>query len=147
MYPKDLTTTIDKYSYCEIHPAINFGVLASAIPGIEMNQHPRNQFSTGQAKQALGVYATNFRNRMDTKGQTMYYPQRPVIKSKLAKYLRVDELPHGFNTIVAIGSYSGYNQEDSIIFNKSSVERGMFKTTKFRTFSQREEMKGDKSQS
>ena len=144
MYPRDLTTTIDKYSYCEIHPAINFGVLASAIPGIEMNQHPRNQFSTGQAKQALGVYATNFRNRMDTKGQIMYYPQRPVIKSKLAKYLRVDELPHGFNTIVAVGSYSGYNQEDSIIFNKSSVERGMFKTTKFRTFSQREEMKGDK---
>ena len=76
---------INKYNYCEIHPAINFGVLASAIPGIEMNQHPRNQFSTGQGKQALGVYTSNFRNRMDTKGQIMYYPQKPLIKSKLAK--------------------------------------------------------------
>ena len=83
MYPRDLTKKINKYNYCEIHPAINFGVLASAIPGIEMNQHPRNQFSTGQGKQALGVYTSNFRNRMDTKGQIMYYPQKPLIKSKL----------------------------------------------------------------
>jgi len=143
MYPRDLENKHDKYNYCEIHPAINFGVLASVIPGIEMNQHPRNQFSTGQGKQALGVYATNFRNRMDTKGQIMFYPQKPVIKSKLAKYLRVDELPHGTNVIVAVGCYSGFNQEDSIIFNKDSVERGMFKTTKFRTFSQREETDGD----
>ena len=142
MYPKDLTNHIDKYNYCEIHPAINFGVLASVIPGIEMNQHPRNQFSTGQGKQALGIYTSNFRNRMDTKGQIMYYPQKPIVKSKLSKYLRVDELPHGINTIVAIGCYSGYNQEDSIIFNKSSVERGLFKTTKFRTFSDREEIDG-----
>ena len=81
---------------------------------------------------------------MDTKGQIMFYPQKPIIKSKIAKYLRVDELPHGMNTIVAAGCFSGYNQEDSIIFNKSSVERGMFKTTKFRTFSQREEVDGDK---
>ena len=81
-----------------------------------------------------------------TKYVDIIYPEDKDNKypSKLAKYLRVDELPHGFNTIVAVGSYSGYNQEDSIIFNKSSVERGMFKTTKFRTFSQREEMKGDK---
>lgn len=144
MYPRDLNNAIDKYNYCEIHPAINFGVLASCIPGIEMNQHPRNQFSTGQGKQALGIYATNFKNRMDTKGQIMFYPQKPIIKSKLAKYLRVDELPHGMNAIVALGCFSGYNQEDSIIFNKDSVERGMFKTTKFRTFSQREEVDGDK---
>ena len=143
MYPRDLQNKNDKYNYCEIHPAINFGVLASVIPGIEMNQHPRNQFSTGQGKQALGVYATNFRNRMDTKGQIMFYPQKPIIKSKLAKYLRVDELPHGANVIVAVGCYSGFNQEDSIIFNKDSVERGMFKTTKFRTFSEREEVDGD----
>ena len=54
MYPRDLENAVDKYNYCEIHPAINFGVLASCIPGIEMNQHPRNQFSTGQGKQALG---------------------------------------------------------------------------------------------
>ena len=123
MYPRDLDNKINKYNYCEIHPVINFGVLASAVPGIEMNQHPRNQFSTGQGKQALGVYI-NFRNRMDTKGQIMYYPQKPLIKSKLAKYLRVDEITHGINAIVALGCYSVSNQEDSIIFNKSLSSKG-----------------------
>jgi len=140
----DLSKTDYKYSYCEIHPAIIFGVLALTTPLLEMNQAPRNQFSAGQGKQALGVYATNFRNRMDNKGQILYYPQRSIVKSKMEKYIFTDELPNGLNAIVAIGCFSGYNQEDSIIFNKSSVERGLFRTTKFRTYSGREEVEGNK---
>ena len=42
---------------------------------------------------------------------------------------------------VALGCYSGYNQEDSIIFNKAAVQRGLFRTAKFKTFSDREEIK------
>lgn len=140
----DLSKDDYKYSYCEIHPAIIFGVLALTTPLLEMNQAPRNQFSAGQGKQALGVYATNFRNRMDNKGQILYYPQRSIVKSKMEKYIFTDELPNGLNAIVAIGCFSGYNQEDSIIFNKSSVERGLFRTTKFRTYSGREEVEGTK---
>ena len=106
-----------------------------------MNQQPRNLFSTGQSKQALGLYATNYNNRMDTKGQIMYYPQVSIVKNKLSKYLSYDELPHGINAIVALGCFSGYNQEDSIIFNKSSVHRGLFRTAKFKTYGDREEIK------
>ena len=138
---KSLSNKIDKYNYCEIHPSLSLGVLASMIPGVEMNQQPRNLFSTGQSKQALGMYATNYRNRMDTKGQIMNYPQLAIVKNKLSKYLNYDELPHGINAIVALGCFSGYNQEDSIIFNKSSVQRGLFRTAKFKTFSDREEIK------
>ena len=109
-----------------------------------MNQAPRNQFSAGQGKQALGIYATNFKNRMDNKGQIMYYPQRSIVKSKLEKYMYTDELPNGINAIVAIGCYSGYNQDDSIVFNKSSIERGLFRTTKFRTYTGRDEIENNK---
>ena len=77
---------------------------------------------------------------MDTKGQIMHYPQKPLVQSRVSKYLFNNELPTGINAIVAIGCYSGYNQEDSILFNKGAVERGLFRTAKFRTYSDREEI-------
>lgn len=33
----------------------------------------------------------------------------------------------GINSIVAIASYTGYNQEDSVIMNRSAVDRGFFR--------------------
>jgi DNA-directed RNA polymerase II subunit RPB2 len=129
-----------KYDYCEIHPSLILGLLANCIPLIEMNQGPRHLYAVGQSKQALGLYASNFRNRMDTKGQIMYYPQKSIVKNKLERYLFTNDLPNGINAIVAIGCFTGYNQEDSIIFNKASVERGLFRTVKYRTYSARDEV-------
>lgn len=34
----------------------------------------------------------------------------------------------GINSIVAIASYTGYNQEDSVIMNRSAVDRGFFRS-------------------
>lgn len=42
--------------------------------------------------------------------------------------LRFNELPAGINAIVAILSYSGYNQEDSVIMNSSGIDRGLFRS-------------------
>jgi DNA-directed RNA polymerase II subunit RPB2 len=36
-------------------------------------------------------------------------------------------MPFGQNAVVAILSYNGYNQEDSIIINQSAIDRGMFR--------------------
>ena len=143
MTPDDLLKTGNKllsYTHCEIHPSLMLGVTAACLPLIERNQAPRNQYSCAQSKQALGVYATNFRNRMDTKGQIMYYPEKPLVQSKISKYLFNSALPQGINAIVAIGSYSGYNQEDSILINRASLDRGLFRTATFKTFSDREEI-------
>ena len=139
--PHDLkNSNLSHYTYCEIHPTMLFGIIANNIPLLERNQAPRNQFATVHGKQALGVYATNFKNRMDTKVQVMFYPQKPIIQSVYSKYLFTDQIPHGINAIVAVACYGGYNQEDSLIFNKSSIERGLFRTVKFRTYSEREEI-------
>ena len=43
-------------------------------------------------------------------------------------FFRFNELPAGINAIVAILSYSGYNQEDSVIMNSSAIDRGLFRS-------------------
>jgi DNA-directed RNA polymerase II subunit RPB2 len=43
------------------------------------------------------------------------------------EYLHFSELPAGINAVVAIMTYTGYNQEDSVIMNRSAVERGLFR--------------------
>lgn len=44
------------------------------------------------------------------------------------------ELPAGHNAIVAIACYSGYNQEDSVMMNQSSIDRGFFRSIFFRSY-------------
>lgn len=44
------------------------------------------------------------------------------------------ELPSGVNAIVAIACYTGYNQEDSVIMNQSAIDRGMFRSVFYRTY-------------
>ena len=55
-------------------------------------------------------------------GVILNYGEIPLIKSRYLKYINNEEHPCGFNTIVAIGCYGGYNVEDSILFNEGSVK-------------------------
>ena len=76
----------------------------------------------------MGIYSSNFLNRMDTLGHVLNYPNKPLVQTFTSKYLHINELPNGLNTIVAIATYSGYNQEDSVIMNKSAIDRGLFRS-------------------
>jgi DNA-directed RNA polymerase II subunit RPB2 len=141
MKQSDLTTNHNvTFTHCEIHPSIIFGIMGSIIPYVQTNQLPRNLYSCGQGKQAIGVYASNFRNRMDTKTQVLYYPQKPLVQNRVSKHLYNNILPYGINAVIAIACYTGYNQDDSIIFNRSSLNRGLFRSIKFRTYAIREEL-------
>jgi len=129
---------INKYSHCEIHCSFQTGVMASVIPFIDHNQAPRNTYQSAMGKQAMGIYTTNFRYRVDTLAHILRYPQLPIINSRIMQYLPSNDLPAGINAIVAIASYSGYNQEDSIIMNRSSVDRGLFVSDFYRTYKDEE---------
>jgi DNA-directed RNA polymerase II subunit RPB2 len=136
--PKDLLVKNDdnmiyKYTHCEIHPSAIFGVLASCIPYPDHNQSPRNCYQCAQSKQAMGVYATNYQSRMDKTGYILNYPTRPLVDTRIMGMIHLDKIPSGTNVIVAIMSHTGYNQEDSLLFNKSSLDRGLFVATIYHT--------------
>ena len=134
---KDTNAVIANYTHCEIHPTLMFGALASIIPFGDSNQLPRDLFSTGQTKQALSVYTSNYQNRMDTEGQIIYYGHRALVRTRYEPYMHLNKMPCGMTAMVAIISYKGYNQEDSIIANQSSLDRGLYRTTKFKTYEDR----------
>lgn len=122
-----------QYTHLEIHPSLILGVLASNIPFSNHNQAPRNTYQAAMGKQAIGIYTTSYKHRLDTLSHVLNYPQKPLVSTNMSKHLNLSTMPCGTNVIVAIATYTGYNQEDSIILNKSSVDRGMFTTTYYRT--------------
>jgi len=129
---KDLTEK-HRFTHCEIHPSTIFGILASCIPFPENNQSPRNTYQCAQGKQALGMYVTNFNNRMDKTAYVQTYTMRPLVDTRIMSYINLHKIPSGSTVCVAIMSYTGYNQEDSIIFNKESLDRGLFSATIYHT--------------
>jgi len=122
MYEKDITPY---HTHLEIHPSTMMSVVSANIPLANHNQAARNVFHAAQSKQAIGIYATNFNKRFDTMSYVLHTAQRPIINTRLAEYTSSDSMPNGFNTIVAIMTYTGFNQEDSIMINKGSLMRGL----------------------
>ena len=53
---------------------------------------------------------------------TMPDIEKPIIDTRVE---RLNPLPAGQNLMVAVLSYSGFNQEDSVIINQSSIQLGM----------------------
>ena len=120
---------INKFTHCEIHPSTIFGVVASCIPYPDHNQSPRNTYQCAQAKQAMGIYTTNFNERMDKTAYVLSYPTRPLVDTRVMNLIKLNENPSGCNITVAIMTHTGYNQEDSLLINKGSIDRGLLQIT------------------
>jgi DNA-directed RNA polymerase subunit B len=133
--PEDLTV---EHTHLEIWPPAIMGITASIIPYSEHNQSPRNTYQSAMAKQALGLYAANYQIRTDTRAHLLHYPQKPLVQTRMLNVIGYNDRPAGNNAILAIMSFTGYNMEDAIIMNKSSVERGMYRSTFFRLYSTEE---------
>jgi DNA-directed RNA polymerase II subunit RPB2 len=135
--PKDIIKNhyeyIYKFTHCEIHPSTIFGTLASCIPFPECNQSPRVTYQAAQGKQAMGIYATNYHERMDKTAYILNYPTRPLTDTRIMNIIKLDEIPSGCNVHVAIMTHTGYNQEDSLLVNKGSIDRGLFQITLYHT--------------
>ncbi len=127
-----------RYTHAEIHPSTALGTLASNIPFPDHNQSPRNAYQCAMGKQAMGIYALNYRERFDTMAHVLSYVDKPFVSPFMSKFYGAQSLPSGQNIIVAIMTYSGYNQEDSNMINRASLERGRFRSIFYRTYKDEE---------
>lgn len=111
-------------THIEIEPFTILGVCAGLIPFPHHNQSPRNTYQCAMGKQAMGNIAYNQLCRMDTLIYLLVYPQRPLLTTRTIELVGYDKLGAGQNATVAVMSYSGYDIEDAIVMNKSSLDRG-----------------------
>ncbi len=94
--------------------------------------------NSSMVKQSIGISTTTYPIRFDTLGHNLHYPQKPLSTSVVQKHMQSDKLSTGINVIVAIACYTGYNQEDSLILNKDSIDRGLYRSNFTRTYDDQE---------
>ncbi|KAH9718489.1 DNA-directed RNA polymerase I subunit 2 [Citrus sinensis] len=130
----------------EIHPTGMLSVVANLTPYSDHNQSPRNMYQCQMAKQTMGFSVQALKFRADQKlyhlqcvlGFVLHLlccneyalgpsqtPQTPIVRTNTYTKYGIDEYPTGTNAIVAVLAYTGYDMEDAMILNKSSVDRGM----------------------
>jgi DNA-directed RNA polymerase II subunit RPB2 len=125
---------VPETTHMEVHPSTILSMMTSMIPFPHHNQAPRNQLSDSQSKQGVSMYATNWQNRFDNTAHVLCYGESQLCRTMYANYLGDGKMPYGQNIVLAIATWSGYNQEDGIVFNYDAFQRGLFRTIAYRTY-------------
>ncbi len=115
-----------EYTHLEIPIAI-YGIVALSSPFANHNEPVRLMYQCSQAAQTMGKTAYNWALRTNDKDTSIQYNlENPIVKTFQNNYVN----SNGVNVVIAVMSYSGYNVEDSIIFNKGAIDRGLFHSFK-----------------
>lgn len=120
-------------THIEISEFTILGYVAGLVPFPHHNQSPRNTYQCAMGKQAVGHIATNVKKRFDSSILQLNYTHRPIAASKTLDIIRYNQIPSGFNAMIAVMSFSGYDIEDAIILNQGSVDRGMARVEVYKT--------------
>ncbi|MEM5843650.1 MAG: DNA-directed RNA polymerase subunit B [Candidatus Aenigmatarchaeota archaeon] len=129
--PEDVTP---EHTHLELDPSLILGLSASFIPYPEFNRGDRVNYGAKMIGQSIGLFITNYLSRVDTKSNVLIYPQVPIVQTYSHKIINYEKHPSGANIIIAVASFQGYNMEDAIIINASSLQRGLFWSYMFRTY-------------
>jgi DNA-directed RNA polymerase II subunit RPB2 len=129
------------FDYMEIEPSAMLGVMAGQIPFSDHTQSPRICYQASMAKQAIGFIPTNY-FRTETVSYQAECVQRPLVTTKMARAAGCNTHPNGINAMVAVCCYTGYNQEDSVIMNRSALDRGLFAIALVKTLTVEEKRQG-----
>ena len=129
----DLKTLDSKYTHAETSPSAMLSIVASLTPWSDFNQSPRNMYQCQMAKQTMGTPLLSHPYRFDNKLYRLNTPQTPICQTRAYSDYEIDEYASGTNAVVAVLSYTGYDMEDAMIINKSSMERGFAHGTMYKS--------------
>ncbi|XP_015884035.3 DNA-directed RNA polymerases IV and V subunit 2 [Ziziphus jujuba] len=148
LFMEDGGTSQIKYTHCELDMSFLLGLSCGIVP-FANHDHARRVLYQSQkhCQQAIGFSTTNPNIRVDTLSHQLHYPQKPLFRTMTSDCLGKPRAPlghkgfmpkpefyNGQNAIVAVNVHLGYNQEDSIVMNRSSLERGMFRSEHIRSY-------------
>ncbi|MBS3816338.1 MAG: DNA-directed RNA polymerase subunit B [Candidatus Thermoplasmatota archaeon] len=128
----------DDHTHMEVDPLLILGSSAGLIPYAEHNAAPRCSMGANMMKQALGLNASNYRYRPDTREHLLHYPQKSLLQTETMDLVNYNDRPAGQNFVVAVMSYHGYNMEDALIMSRGAVDRALARSTFFRTYTTEE---------
>jgi DNA-directed RNA polymerase beta subunit len=117
----DVLTT--SATHLEISDVSFVGVNAAMAPLFRHNQGPRLAYWIGMAKQA--IHCTTQQDQGAATVHNLWYGQMPVVDTTMSRVIGFDQEASGVNCNVIFFPLN-YNQEDAIIMNQASVDRGMF---------------------
>ena len=120
-------------THMEEDPMNMLSLIASLTPFSDFNQSPRNMYQCQMGKQTMGTPAMALAHRTDNKMYRLQTPMAPIVQNRNQAAYKMDEYPNGTNAIVAVITYTGYDMEDAMIINKSSMERGFAHATVYKT--------------
>ena len=134
-----LEQATNETTHVEIHPSTIMSAITTLIPFSHHNQSVRNQLGDSQSKQGISVYASNAQMRYDNQAHILANGSPPLVRTLYYDYLGQGKLPYGTNIILAMGMFQGYNQEDGIVINHDALQRGLFNTIHYRSYTVFEE--------
>lgn len=126
------------FSHMVFNPEYMLGATASIMTFIGHNPTPRISLYTNHIKQAVGVASLTFPSRMEShkeKQKNANYPQKKLLKTYMDEIMGTEKLGMWQNAVVAIYPFTGEAQEDAMIVKKEALERGLFSSTIYQTYS------------
>jgi len=128
-----------KHTHVEISAVSMFSVVSSLIPYANYTASQKIVAPGVKSyKQAVGFYSSSHHIRMDMDVNLLHYPQVPLVKSVTSDFIDFSKHPSGQNVIVAVVPFWGYNMEDAIVVKRSSIDRGIGRSTYYRPLSAEE---------
>jgi DNA-directed RNA polymerase beta subunit len=118
------------FSHIIPHPQAFFSTGESTVPFPDHDQGPRVVYQSAMGCQTMCTPSENVWARLDfLSANVLWYPQKPLASTDLARAKGLDDFPMGQNLMIAIANSGGLDQEDALILNEDSQQRGLLRAT------------------
>ncbi|XP_042229280.1 DNA-directed RNA polymerase I subunit RPA2-like isoform X2 [Homarus americanus] len=121
--PEDIEDGV--HTHLEVDKTSLFSNIGKLVPFSDCNPNPRNMYQCQMGKQTMGTPFHNWRAQTTGKAYRLQYPQVPLVRNSHYDDINMEEFCMGFNAVIAIISYTGFDMEDAMVLNKCSMERGL----------------------